>query len=133
MVFYITGNLLYYVYEESGCFIFILFIFLLRHSGFKRTTTGDKTIHWRRSTSFLACFRRESIKSYLKTLYTQPVEDVAPPSFLLIVGDVEHIPLSQISTIPSIATQRSLPSQCNRESHNPLRHHKWSLYHCQKR
>jgi hypothetical protein len=38
---------------------------------------------------------RESIKSYLENLYAQPVEDVAPPSYLLIVGDVEHIPLSQ--------------------------------------
>ncbi|MEN8201618.1 MAG: C25 family cysteine peptidase [Bacteroidota bacterium] len=36
-----------------------------------------------------------SIKSYLNTLYSKPSEDLAPPAFLLIVGDVEHIPLSR--------------------------------------
>ncbi|MEN8226783.1 MAG: C25 family cysteine peptidase [Bacteroidota bacterium] len=38
---------------------------------------------------------RETIKSYLESLYTQPSVGIAPPTYLLIVGDVEHIPLSQ--------------------------------------
>ena len=38
---------------------------------------------------------RESIKSYLNLLYHNPPPGIAPPSYLLIVGDVEHIPLSQ--------------------------------------
>jgi hypothetical protein len=40
---------------------------------------------------------RESIKNYLKELYANPSDGVAPPSFLLIVGDVEQVPLSQPS------------------------------------
>ena len=40
---------------------------------------------------------RETIKSYLDALYTQPSEGMAPPTYLLIVGDVEQIPLSQSS------------------------------------
>jgi len=38
---------------------------------------------------------RKSIKSYLEILYHQPAEGVAPPTYLLIVGDVENFPLSQ--------------------------------------
>jgi hypothetical protein len=40
---------------------------------------------------------RSSIKSYLEALYLHPPqeEELEPPSFLLIVGDVEQIPLSQ--------------------------------------
>jgi hypothetical protein len=38
---------------------------------------------------------RESIKAYLKSLYSNPPEGLAPPSFLLIVGDVEQVPHSQ--------------------------------------
>jgi len=37
----------------------------------------------------------QSIKTYLNTLYSNPPGDLAPPSYLLIVGDVEQIPLSQ--------------------------------------
>jgi len=37
----------------------------------------------------------ESIKTYLEALYNQPSDGVAPPTYLLIVGDVEHVPLSQ--------------------------------------
>ena len=40
---------------------------------------------------------RESIKNYLGGLYHDPPEDYLPPAFLMIVGDVEHIPLSQSS------------------------------------
>jgi len=40
---------------------------------------------------------RESMKAYLKNLYLNPssAEGFAPPTYLLIVGDVEHIPQSQ--------------------------------------
>lgn len=38
---------------------------------------------------------RESIKSWLKGLYEDPPEGIQAPSYLLIVGDVEQIPLSQ--------------------------------------
>ncbi|MEN8155342.1 MAG: C25 family cysteine peptidase [Bacteroidota bacterium] len=38
---------------------------------------------------------RESIKAYLKGLYQQPAPGIAPPSYLLIVGDDDRIPLSQ--------------------------------------
>jgi hypothetical protein len=38
---------------------------------------------------------RESIKDYLGQLYSRPPEGFASPSFLLIVGDVDFIPLSQ--------------------------------------
>ncbi len=38
---------------------------------------------------------RESITAYLKALYLHPPEGLAPPSFLLIVGDVEQVPLSR--------------------------------------
>ncbi len=40
---------------------------------------------------------RESIKNYLKDLYHHPPEDHLPPAYLMIVGDVEHVPLSQSS------------------------------------
>jgi hypothetical protein len=39
---------------------------------------------------------RESIKSYLSDLYFSPPLGYASPSFLLIVGDVEHVPVSQV-------------------------------------
>ncbi len=38
---------------------------------------------------------RESIKSYMSALYYTPPEGIASPSYLLIAGDVEHVPLSQ--------------------------------------
>ncbi len=38
---------------------------------------------------------RESIKAYLNERYTNPSNGAAPTTYLLIVGDVEHIPLSQ--------------------------------------
>ena len=40
---------------------------------------------------------RESIKNYLGDLYHHPPEDHLPPAYLMIIGDVEHIPLSQSS------------------------------------
>lgn len=36
----------------------------------------------------------EQIKSYLKDLYLSPQEGVAPPSYLLIIGEINHVPLS---------------------------------------
>ncbi len=36
-----------------------------------------------------------SIKAYLQNLYDNPPGGMAPPSYLLIAGDVEHVPLSQ--------------------------------------
>jgi len=38
---------------------------------------------------------RTQIKDYLKSLYNNPPSGFSPPSYLLIIGDVEHIPLSQ--------------------------------------
>lgn len=38
-----------------------------------------------------------SIKAYLNDLYHAPPEGIAPPVYLLIAGDVEHVPLSQTS------------------------------------
>lgn len=40
---------------------------------------------------------RESIKSYLSELYFNPSPGFAPTTYLLIVGDVQYIPLSQPS------------------------------------
>ena len=37
------------------------------------------------------------IREYMHEQYTDPPEGFAPPSYLLIVGDVEHVPLSQPS------------------------------------
>lgn len=37
------------------------------------------------------------IRQYMISLYDAPPEGYAPPSFLLIIGDVEHVPLSQSS------------------------------------
>mgnify|MGYP006280204889 CR=1 FL=1 len=37
---------------------------------------------------------RDSIKAYLKGLYVSPPAGMAPPTYLLIVGDVEQVPLS---------------------------------------
>jgi hypothetical protein len=36
-----------------------------------------------------------SIREYLSSLYHNPPQELAPPSYLLIAGDVEHVPLSQ--------------------------------------
>jgi hypothetical protein len=36
-----------------------------------------------------------SIREYLSALYHNPPQGLAPPSYLLIAGDVEHVPLSQ--------------------------------------
>ncbi len=38
---------------------------------------------------------RESMKTYLKNLYDQAPSGFARPTYLLIVGDTEHIPISQ--------------------------------------
>lgn len=38
---------------------------------------------------------RESIKAYLEGMYTSPPSGIAPLTYLLIVGDVEQVPLSQ--------------------------------------
>lgn len=38
-----------------------------------------------------------SIRSYMQSLYTDPPPGISPPSYLLIAGDVEHVPLSQSS------------------------------------
>lgn len=38
-----------------------------------------------------------SIRAYLQQIYNDPPQDIAPPSYLLIAGDVEHVPLSQSS------------------------------------
>ncbi len=38
---------------------------------------------------------REAIKTYLSGLYNTPPDGVEKPSYLLIAGDVEHVPLSQ--------------------------------------
>jgi len=38
-----------------------------------------------------------ALRSYMQSLYDHPPEGVAPPSYLLIAGDVEHVPLSQSS------------------------------------
>ncbi len=35
------------------------------------------------------------IKNYMQSIYKNPPGDYAPPSYLLIAGDVEHVPLSQ--------------------------------------
>jgi len=40
---------------------------------------------------------RESIRNYLKRMYTDPPPGMAPTTYLLIVGDVEQVPLSQSS------------------------------------
>jgi len=40
---------------------------------------------------------RESIRNYLKGIYTAPPPGIAPTTYLLIVGDVEQVPLSQSS------------------------------------
>ncbi|MCP4312548.1 MAG: hypothetical protein GY790_14900 [Bacteroidetes bacterium] len=45
----------------------------------------------------LAGGTRKTMKAYLETLYHYPPDGIAPPTYLLIVGDVEHIPLSQYS------------------------------------
>jgi hypothetical protein len=37
------------------------------------------------------------IRSYMQSIYENPPERYAPPSYLLIAGDVEHVPLSQPS------------------------------------
>ena len=37
------------------------------------------------------------IRSYMQSIYENPPEGYAPPSYLLIAGDVEHVPLSQPS------------------------------------
>jgi hypothetical protein len=39
----------------------------------------------------------QEIRNYMSSSYHQPPDGVAPPSYLLIVGDVEHVPLSQPS------------------------------------
>ena len=39
----------------------------------------------------------QEIRNYMASVYHQPPDGVAPPSYLLIVGDVEHVPLSQPS------------------------------------
>lgn len=62
-------------------------------------------IQWKTSKGFnvVEAYRQDpavgsstgAIKAYLKALYEEPVGPGAPPSYLLIVGDVEHIPLSQ--------------------------------------
>jgi len=38
-----------------------------------------------------------SIRNYMHSLYNEPPQGMAPPSYLLIAGDVEHVPLSQSS------------------------------------
>lgn len=39
----------------------------------------------------------QDIREYMSRAYHTPAEGMAPPSYLLIVGDVEHVPLSQPS------------------------------------
>lgn len=39
-----------------------------------------------------------SIRDYMSDLYHQPPDDLSPPSYLLIVGDVEHVPASRSVT-----------------------------------
>ncbi|MCA1746466.1 MAG: C25 family cysteine peptidase, partial [Bacteroidales bacterium] len=39
----------------------------------------------------------QEIRNYMSSIYHQPPDGVAPPSYMLIVGDVEHVPLSQPS------------------------------------
>lgn len=59
-----------------------------------KTSKGFRVLEVYRQNSSVGS-SRESIKSYLNELYTNPSNGVAPTTFLLIVGDVEHIPLSQ--------------------------------------
>ncbi len=39
----------------------------------------------------------QDIRNYMSRVYHEPAEGTAPPSYLLIVGDVEHVPVSQPS------------------------------------
>lgn len=59
-----------------------------------KTRKGFRVLEVYRHDS-LAGGTRESMKAYLESLYRSPPPGIAPPTYLLIVGDVEHIPLSQ--------------------------------------
>jgi hypothetical protein len=59
-----------------------------------KTIKGFKVIEAYRQDSLVGS-TGESIRGYLKDLYEDPPEGIAPPSFLLIVGDVEQIPRSR--------------------------------------
>ncbi|MEX0981766.1 MAG: C25 family cysteine peptidase [Bacteroidales bacterium] len=39
----------------------------------------------------------QEIRDFMSSVYHHPPDGIAPPSYLLIVGDVEHVPLSQPS------------------------------------
>ncbi len=59
-----------------------------------KTRKGFRVVEVYRTDSLVGG-TRESIKAYLKSLYDHPPLGVARPTYLLIVGDTEHIPISQ--------------------------------------
>ncbi|MFH0758328.1 MAG: C25 family cysteine peptidase [Bacteroidota bacterium] len=59
-----------------------------------KTRKGFRVVEVYRTDSLVGG-TRESIKAYLKSLYDHPPLGVARPTYLLIVGDTEHIPVSQ--------------------------------------
>ena len=61
-----------------------------------KTEKGFKIIEAYTSDSAVGSTYKE-IREYMSSLYHHPPDGIAPPSYLLIVGDVEHVPLSQPS------------------------------------